>query len=158
MPATISVGGQGAKAVFTEFDQLAGAGNIVPPAGPVTFASDSTAVATVDQNGNVLAVGPGTANISGTDSVSGISASDVLTVLADSAKSATLVLTANAGGAFSGQRLANQPVQSFAQVLGQPIDAKGNPVASRTNAAGQALDAAGNVIQPPRDAFGRPIR
>ena len=95
MPATIHVNGNGAVAAFTEFDGAAGTGNMVPPIGPVTFASDNTAVATVDANGNVAAISAGTANISATDAGNSLTASDVLTVTAAPAVSATLVLTAN---------------------------------------------------------------
>jgi uncharacterized protein YjdB len=95
VPATIHVNGNGAVAVFTEFDMPGGTGNVVPPIGPVTFASDNTAVATVDSNGNCAAVAPGTANISATDAGNSLTASDVLTVTAAPAVSATLVLTAN---------------------------------------------------------------
>lgn len=95
MPATIRVGGNGAKAVFTEFDGPSGTGNPVPPVGAITFASDNATVATVDANGNVAAVAAGTANISGTDGGNNLTASAVITVTADIALSATLVLTAN---------------------------------------------------------------
>jgi hypothetical protein len=82
MPATIVVGGAGAVARFEEFKGPNGTGNPVPPVGPVVFASDSPAVATVDSNGNVSAVAPGTANISGLDQGNSLTASDVLTVTA----------------------------------------------------------------------------
>ncbi len=109
MPARIVVGGAGAKAVFTEFDGPNGTGNVVPPSGPITFASDNLAVATVDASGNVTAVAANpdgsdaTANISGLDPASAnkVTASDVITVGAAApppppvAQSATLVLTAN---------------------------------------------------------------
>lgn len=94
MPATIKVGGAGAKFTFTEFDGPNGTGAVVPPEGTVTYASDNTAVGTVDAGGNVAAVAAGTCNISGTDPVSGLSASDVLTVQ-DVPVSATGVLSAN---------------------------------------------------------------
>jgi Big-like domain-containing protein len=95
MPATIHIDGNGAKAVFTEFDQPGGTGNQVPPIGPVVFSSDNPAVATVDQNGNVAAVAAGTANISAIDQGNDLTASDAITVTADVAVSATMVLTAN---------------------------------------------------------------
>lgn len=100
MPATIVVGGNGAKFVFTEFSGPNGTGSIVPPSGPITYASDAPSVATVDSDGNVTAVAPGTANISGLDPASAnqVTASDVCTVTAAPppvAVSATGVLTAN---------------------------------------------------------------
>ena len=100
MPATIQVGGTGAQAVFTEFDGLNGTGNVAQDGGPVAFASSNTAVATVDPaSGAVTAVAPGTATISGTDSVNQLTASDTVTVTAGAPQSATLVVTANAPAA-----------------------------------------------------------
>ena len=91
MPATVQVG-KTASAVFTEFDAQ---GNKVPPVGAVTFASDFTAVATVDPSSGVATgVSIGTANISAVDAGDNLTASDVLTVV-DTATSATLVLTTN---------------------------------------------------------------
>ena len=100
MPAKITVGGKGATFKFTEFDGPNGTGNIVPPSGPITYASDNAAVATVDTDGNVSAVAPGTANITGVDpaSTNKVAAGDVLTVtpaVGAVAVSATGVLTAN---------------------------------------------------------------
>ena len=100
MPATIQVGGKGATFKFTEFDGPNGTGNIVPPSGPIQYASDNTAIATVDASGNVTAVSAGTANITGVDPASAnkVAAGDVLTVTpanAPVAVSATGVLTAN---------------------------------------------------------------
>jgi hypothetical protein len=96
MPATIKVGAT-ASAVFTEFDGPNGTGNPVPAIGPVNFASDNQAVATVDANGLATGVGAGSANISALDGGNGLTASDVLTVeaVAPVAVSATLALTAN---------------------------------------------------------------
>jgi Big-like domain-containing protein len=100
MPAKIAVGGKGALFTFTEFDGPGGTGNAVPPSGPITYASDNVAVATVDTSGNVTAVSPGTANITGVDPASAnkVAAGDVLTVtpaVGAVAVSATGVLTAN---------------------------------------------------------------
>jgi len=97
MPATIHVNGKGATFTFTEFDGLAGTGNVVPPSGPITYVSSNVTVATVDATGQVAAVAPGTCSISGSDPASAnqVSASDTLTVTADAAVSATGVLTAN---------------------------------------------------------------
>ena len=92
MPASIVVG-KTATAVFTEFD---GGGNKVPPVGAVTFTSDNAAVATVDPaSGIATGVSVGTANISAIDAGNNLTASDALTVTADVATTATLVLTAN---------------------------------------------------------------
>ena len=100
MPAIIVVGGNGAKAVFTEYTGLNGSGDVIAPLGPVQYASSDANVATVDSNGNVLAVGAGSCSISAKDTVNGLSASDTLTVQPQVApppvaQSATLVLSAN---------------------------------------------------------------
>ena len=95
MPATIKIGGAGAKFTFTEFSGPNGTGDVLPAAGPINYASDNPGVGTVDASGNVTAVAAGTCNISGQDSVNGLTASDVLTVEAEVAQSATGVLTAN---------------------------------------------------------------
>ena len=94
MPVTIEVGKQ-AQANFKEWSGPNGTGTELPPVGAVSFASDNTAVATVDPaSGLATGVAPGTANISGTDAGNSLSASDVLTVSAPVAQSATLTLTA----------------------------------------------------------------
>lgn len=98
---TIKVGG-GAVFVFTEFNGPNGTGKVIAPSGPIQYSSDNAAVATVDTQGIVTGVAPGTAVISGSDpaSVNKVSASDTLTVEAivppppDVAVSATGVLTA----------------------------------------------------------------
>lgn len=101
MPASIAVGGKGAKATYQEFNGPSGTGNAVPPVGTVNFASDNPSVATVDALGNIAAVSPGTANITASDSgAPQVSpASDVLTVTpaqqGNTPVSATLTLTAN---------------------------------------------------------------
>ena len=96
MPKTVEVGGP-VTFTFTEFAAPVGTatvGVIVPESGPITFASDNTAVATVDGSQQVVnadnsisvpvvAVGPGTANITGVDPASAnkVAAGDVLTVI-----------------------------------------------------------------------------
>jgi len=95
MPATISVGGNGATFTFKEWSGPNGSGHELPPAGPVSYTSDTPAVATVDASGQVTAVAAGNATITGTDSANGLSASDMLTVSPEVAVSATGVLTAN---------------------------------------------------------------
>src|SRR5271168_4197508 len=89
MPLTLQVG-KTATAVLTEFDANQA---VVPNVGPVTFSSDTPAVATVVGN-QVTAVASGTANITGSDAGDNIVASDVLTVN-DPAVSGKLTLTAN---------------------------------------------------------------
>lgn len=97
MPATIPISGnRGAQFTFTEFDGPNGTGNKVAPLQAIVYASDNTAVATVDATGLVTALSAGSANISGTDPGNGLTASDVLTVTAITgvAVSATGVLSA----------------------------------------------------------------
>ncbi len=106
MPATIVVGGAGAVAVFTEFTGTNGTGSIIAPISTPAFSSSDSTIATVDQLGNVVAVAPGTATITATDSGNNLTASDTVTVQAaapppppppppPTAQSATLVVTAN---------------------------------------------------------------
>ena len=93
MPLTVHLNDAPGSAVFQEFDGLNGTGNKVPAIGPVTFASDNTAVATVDPNTGALGyIGAGIANISGTDAGNSLTASDALTVTANLAVSATTTL------------------------------------------------------------------
>jgi uncharacterized protein YjdB len=109
MPLTIGLNGNGATASFQEFDGPNGTGNPVPPTGAVSFASDNTAVATVDpSSGAIKAVGVGTCNISGTDAGNSLSASDALTVT-DQAVSAVLTLTANAPQGISAAAVKGSP-------------------------------------------------
>src|SRR5882672_4083060 len=97
MPATILVGGT-ATSLFQEWTGPNGTGTVVPNAGAPAFVSDNPAVATVDPaSGVATGVAVGTASISGTDPVNGLSGSDVLTVATPPpppAVSATLALTA----------------------------------------------------------------
>ncbi len=95
MPATIQVGGT-ASSLFQEWTGPNGTGSVVPNAGAIAFSSDNAAVATVDPGtGVVTGVAAGTANIMGVDQANNLSASDVVTVQAAAAQSATLTLTAN---------------------------------------------------------------
>lgn len=99
MPLTAHVNDVPGTFVFTEFDGPAGTGGKVPPIGPVTITSDNTSVAVVDPTSGQLAyIGPGVANITGLDAGNGLTASDVLTLTANVAVSATGVLVA--GGAI----------------------------------------------------------
>jgi hypothetical protein len=92
MPKTVSVG-QPSTFTFTEFDGPNGTGNKGPASGPIEFASDNPAVATVDGNQQVVnadgsvsvavvAVSAGVANITGVDRASKnqVAAGDTLTV------------------------------------------------------------------------------
>jgi len=76
MPVTVNVGATGTS-IFQEF---AADGSSVAPIGPVDYASDNTAVATIDANGNWTAVGAGTCNCSALDTGNGLTASDGATV------------------------------------------------------------------------------
>jgi uncharacterized spore protein YtfJ len=89
---TVNVG-DSSVFTFTEFDGLNGTGKIVKSSGPISFASDNVAVATVDSTRQtinpdgsvsvpVVAVGFGVANITGVDSasVNKVAAGDILTV------------------------------------------------------------------------------
>lgn len=97
MPLTVHVNDVPGTALFQEWSGPSGTGIVVPPVGAVTYASDNTAVATVDPNSGQLAyVSAGSANISGTDAGNSLTASDVLTVSAATAVSATLTLTPGA--------------------------------------------------------------
>lgn len=95
MPLSVHINDVPGSALLQEFSGANGTGIVVPPTGAVTYASDTPTVATVDPNTGALAyVGPGSANISGTDAGSGLTASDVLTVSNAAAVSATMTLTA----------------------------------------------------------------
>jgi uncharacterized protein YjdB len=108
MPLTIIVGGTATAAppAYQEWTGPSGTGTSIAPAGPLTYASDTPAVATVDANGDVVGVAAGTANITTSDSTNGLSATDVLTVSGGTppaAVSATLNLAATSslkGGSF----------------------------------------------------------
>jgi len=96
MPVTITTPGGQAQALFQEWSGPSGTGTTVAPIGPVTYASDNTAVATVDPNlGLVTEVANGTCNITATDAGNSLTASDVCTVAVTSATavSATLSLS-----------------------------------------------------------------
>jgi len=82
-------------AIFQEFDGPGGTGNPVPAIGPVSFVSDTPAVATVDPaTGQLTYISAGTAKITGTDAGNGLTASATLTLNASvaPAQSATLTL------------------------------------------------------------------
>ena len=82
-------------AIFQEFDGPGGTGNPVPAIGPVSFTSDTPAVATVDPvTGQLTYLSAGTAKITGTDAGNGLTASPMLTLNASvqPAQSATLPL------------------------------------------------------------------
>jgi Bacterial Ig-like domain (group 2) len=98
MPLTVPLGTP-VVAVFAEWDGPNGTGNQVPDAGPINYTSDNTAVASVDADGNVTGLSAGSANISGVDSVNGLSAQDSVTFTSappPPAVSATLTLISGA--------------------------------------------------------------
>jgi Bacterial Ig-like domain (group 2) len=100
MPLSVPVGATGVVLAVVEKDAN---GNIVSSAAPLTYASDNTAVATVDSNGNVTPLSAGTANISSTDPgvTPPLTASDSLTVTgagAGAPVSMTATLQQNASG------------------------------------------------------------
>jgi hypothetical protein len=89
---TVHLNDKPGTAQYQEFDGLAGTGNKVPPIGAVVYSSDAPGVATVDPNtGALVYLSAGTATISASDG-GNLPASDVLTVVASVAVSATLTL------------------------------------------------------------------
>jgi hypothetical protein len=93
MPLTVHVNDKPGTAIFTEFDGPGGTGNKVPPVGAVSFTSSDPAVATVDATTGALGyLTAGSTTISGMDAGNSLTASDVLTVIASVAVSATLTL------------------------------------------------------------------
>lgn len=75
--------GQKSVASLHEFSGPNGTGSEIPPVGAVQFTSDAPNVATVEATtGEVTAVGPGTAIISGTDHGNGFGGSGTVTVSA----------------------------------------------------------------------------
>lgn len=73
--------GQKSVASLHEFTGPNGTGTEIPPAGAVQFVSDHPEIAAVDATtGEVMAVTPGTAKISGTDHGNGFAASGTVTV------------------------------------------------------------------------------
>jgi len=92
--ATIRVG-QTASPVYQEWSGPNGTGDKLPPAGPVTYASDNPAAVTVDSNSGVATgVAAGTANITATDAADSLTATTQITVV-EEAVSATLDYTPN---------------------------------------------------------------
>ncbi len=94
MPATLQIG-QTAQAVAQEFSGLNGTGVVLPNAGPINWASSDATIATVDTSGLVTAVAAGTAIITGTDSVNGLSGSDAVSDQPLTAQSLVVTITAN---------------------------------------------------------------
>ncbi len=96
MPVTIHVNSNGFSSDFAEWTGPNGTGSKVDPIGPVAYQSSDTTIATVDPStGQGMGVAPGTATITATDAGNSLSASDTVVVIADTAVSATLELTAN---------------------------------------------------------------
>ena len=99
-PLTIFVG-QTASPIYQEWSGTNGTGTALPPAGPVSYASDNTAAGTVDAtSGAFTAVGAGTTNVTATDSTNSLSASFQFIVQTQAvvAQSATLDYTIDAQG------------------------------------------------------------
>jgi hypothetical protein len=97
MPLTVHVNDVPGTALFQEWSGLSGTGIVVPPIGTVSYASDTPTVATVDPaSGQLAYISAGTATISGADSGNTMTASDILTVSAALAASATMTLTPGA--------------------------------------------------------------
>ena len=98
MPLQVALNGKfsAAPPAYLEWDQPNGTGNNVAPVGPLSYASDNPAVATVDPStGAGVGVAVGTCNVTVTDAGNSLSAKDSLTVV-DKAVSATLNLAATA--------------------------------------------------------------
>jgi hypothetical protein len=95
-PATI--GATGGLATVQEFSGPGGTGSVVPTVGPIVFASDNVAVATVDPaSGAITAVAPGSCNISALDKTNNLTDSVAVTVsLVAGAQSLVLTVTPNA--------------------------------------------------------------
>ena len=103
MPATVVVGqvGTAGPPSYQEWSGPSGTGNSLPPAGPLSFSSDNTAVATIDPvSGQYTPLSDGVANITTSDATNGLSATDALTVTSappPPAQSATLNLALGVG-------------------------------------------------------------
>lgn len=94
MPAQLQIG-QTAQASYFEWTGPNGTGSQIPPAAPPAWVSSNPAIATVDPvSGLVTAVAAGTATITGTDAVNGLSGSDTVSDQPPVAVSATVVVTA----------------------------------------------------------------
>jgi Big-like domain-containing protein len=91
---TVHVNDVPGVASIQEFTGAAGTGTLVPPIGPVVFASDNPSVATVDPaSGQLAYLTAGTANISATDQGNGLTDSCALTVVTALATSLVETLT-----------------------------------------------------------------
>ena len=87
-PLKVHISDTPGMASVQEFTGTNGTGTLVPPIGPVVFASDNPSVATVDPaSGQLAYVTAGTANISAVDQGNGLSDSTALTIVADLAQS-----------------------------------------------------------------------
>lgn len=84
MDTTAHVSDAPLKAVLTEFDGAGGTGNKVPPSQSVQYTSSDPTVATVDAaTGQLAYLKAGATTVAGLDPGNGISASSVLTLIAD---------------------------------------------------------------------------
>ena len=91
-PVTVPVGHTGSSSVV---ETVKATGVVVPPIGPIVYASDNTAVATIDSAGNWTAVAAGTANVSALDQGNGLTDTVAVTVTAAPPVADTLTLTLN---------------------------------------------------------------
>lgn len=93
-PASIHLNSTTAQVTFQEFDGPNGTGNPLPPVGPMSYASDTPATLTVDPaSGKISPVAVGTATITTTDTGNGLSDTNLVTVVADTAESLVASIT-----------------------------------------------------------------
>lgn len=93
------IGSAGGSSSVAEYTGPNGSGAQEQPIGPVQYASDNPAAATVDANtGAITAVAPGSANITATDTGNGLADSVAVTVVLV-AQSLVLTVTPNAAPA-----------------------------------------------------------
>jgi trimeric autotransporter adhesin len=117
-PATITIS-TGTTTLFTAME-LFSDGSTQAPANPVTWSSDTTAVATIDPNSAVaLGITAGTSTITAAESVSSFTGTATLTVQAATARFAYV---ANTSGSISGYTV-DVTAGAFAPLTGSPFSA-----------------------------------
>jgi hypothetical protein len=90
-PVTVIVGHAGTS---TAIESIKASGVVVPAIGPLVYASDTPAVATIDANGVWVTLTPGTANLSVLDQGNGLTDTVALTVtVAPPPKADTMTFT-----------------------------------------------------------------